>query len=217
MTVVLHEHPFAAYCWKALVALEERGVPYETVLVEDRAPLEALWPLASIPVLEDDGMVVAESSVVVEHLDRHGNAPPMVPLDHDAALRVRLWDRVIDGYVATPMQTIVGDVLRPEGSGDAYGVAQAHAQFDRIYRVLDDHLAASDGPWLAGASFSLADCAAAPALHYADVLHRLDRDAHPALAAYEERLFARPSVTRVVERARPYRHLFPLPWPAHVA
>jgi glutathione S-transferase len=218
VTLTLHRHPFAAYCWKALIALYERDIPFEAVMVEDREPLAALWPPASIPVLVDRGRVVAESSVIVEYLDRYGDAPPLVPADRDAALRARLWDRVGDGHVMTPVQTIVGDALRPEQHRDPYGVARERAKLDAAYALLDGQLSGrEDDGWLAGEAFTLADCAAAPALHYADVLQPIDRAAHPALAAYVDRLLARPSVARVIDEARPYRGLFPLPWPEHVA
>jgi glutathione S-transferase len=202
------------YCWKALIALYERDLPFTADLVEaDRRAVAALWPPASIPVLVDDGVVVAESSIIVEHLDRHGEAPPLIPTDPDAGLQARLWDRVPDGYVTTPVQKIVGDALRPPDAKDPHGVSEAHAALDLAYAILDRQLdgRGHDG-WLAGDDFTLADCAAAPALHYADVVHPLDRDAHPALAAYFDRVLTRPSVARVIDEARPYRSLFPLPW-----
>jgi glutathione S-transferase len=214
VSLTLHQHPFAAYCWKALIAVYERDVPFTSELVEaDRSALAALWPPASLPVLVDGDTVVPESSTVVEYLDRHGSAPPLIPESRDAALWTRVWDRVIDGHVMTPMQAIVFDALRPDGDKDPYGVANARAKLDDAYAILDGRL---DGGWLAGETFTLADCAAAPALHYADVVHPIDRGAHPALSAYLERLLARPSVARVIDEARPYRELFPLPWPAHV-
>ncbi len=216
MNLVLYEHPFAMYCWKALIALYERDVPFTAVAEGDRSQIAALWPPASIPLLLDDGFVVPESSTIVEYLDRYGEAPPLIPADPDAALQARIWDRVIDGYVATPVQTIVGDSLRPAEVKDPHGVEQAHAALDLAYSTLEAHLGGIDSDWLADAAFTLADCAAAPALHYADVIHALDRIEHPTLAAYYERLLARASVARVIEEARPYRGVFPLPWPAHV-
>ena len=218
MSRTLHEHPFAAYCWKALIALYERDVPFERHFVGDavdRAALQELWPMGSIPVLVDDGLVLPESSAIVEHLDGVGGAPPLVPAGRDAALRARLWDRIVDGHVMTPMQKIVGDELRPEGGRDPEGVWLARAELERIYEVLDDHLAGG-GPWLAGEAFTLAECAAAPALHYANVVHRWDPGRRPALDAYYAALAGRPSVARVIDEARPYREVFPLPWPDHV-
>lgn len=219
MSLVLHQHPFAMYCWKALIALYERDVPFTAGLVEaDRSAIAALWPPASIPLLVDHGVVIPESSIIVEHLDRHGEAPPLIPTDPDEALQARLWDRIADSYVTTPVQKIVGDALRPPDAKDPHGLSQAHATLDLAYATLDRQLNVRDHDgWLAGEDFTLADCAAAPALHYADVVHRLDRDAHPELAAYFDRVLTRSSVARVVEEARPYRELFPLPWPEHVS
>jgi len=218
MSLVLYQHPFALYCWKALIALHERDLPFTAELVEgDRTTLAALWPPASIPLLVDDGIAVAESSIIVEHLDRHGDAPPLIPTEREPALQARLWDRVADSYLTTPVQTIVGNALRPPDAKDPHSVSQAHATLDLAYHTLDRQLnGRSHDGWLAGEDFTLADCAAAPALHYADVLHPLDHDTRPALGAYFDRLLTRPSVARVVEEARPYRELFPLPWPEHV-
>ena len=218
-SLTLHEHPFASYCWKALVALYERDVPFAPDQIDDeadRARLAALWPPASMPLLEDHdaGISVPESTIVVEYLDRFGEAPPLIPIDPDAALQARLWDRVMDLRVQTPMQKIVLDNLRPEGAGDAHGVEEARQSLDRIYPMLDQHLSGSD--WLAGAAFTLADCAAAPALFYARLVRRWDEEALADLTRYHEALVARPSVARVIDEARPYRELFPLPWPDHV-
>jgi glutathione S-transferase len=216
MTLTLYEHPFAAYCWKALIALYERDVPSERRFVgdeADRARLAELWPMASIPVLVDDaaGLTLPESTTIVEYLDGHGDAPALIPAEPAAALQTRMWGRVIDGDVMTPMQKIVGDSLRPEGRSDPQGVCEAHALLDRVYALLDTHL--GGGGWVAGTAFSLADCAAAPALHYARVVHRWDEDGLPNLTRYFAALTARPSVARVIDEAREYRKLFPLPWP----
>ncbi len=219
MSLILHQHPFAMYCWKALIALYERDVPFTAELVEtDRSALAAMWPPASIPVLVDDSVVVAESSIIVEHLDRHGNAPPLIPTDPDEALQARLWDRVADGYLTTSVQKIVGDALGPPDAKDPHGVAQAHATLELAYATLDRQLnrRGHDG-WLAGDAFTLADCAAAPALHYGDIVHPLNRDTHPALTAHLDRALTRSSAARVIDKGRPYRELFPLPWPEHIS
>jgi glutathione S-transferase len=219
MTLTLHEHPFASYCWKALIALYERDVPFERAQVDDeadRARLAELWPLASIPVLVDDAAAIAlpESTVIVEYLDRFGDAPPLIPSDPDAALRARLWDHVIDGRVQTPMQKIVLDNLRAEGAGDPHGVEEARTLLDRIYPVLDEQL--QGGAWLAGPTFTLADAAAAPGLFYARAVRPWDEENLTALTRYYKALAARPSVSRVIDEARPFREFFPLPWPDYM-
>jgi glutathione S-transferase len=216
MTLTLHEHPFAAYCWKALIALYERDLPFEPQVVlddADRARLAELWPMASIPVLVDGeaGITLPESSPIVEYLDGLGEASRLVPQDPAAALQARLWDRVFDGHVMTPMQKIVGDSLRPEGRGDPQGVVEARATLEQAYDLLDRHL--TGGGWAAGAEFTLADCAAAPALFYARIVHRWDEQRLADLTRYYMELTARPSVAWVIGEALEYRDLFPLPWP----
>jgi glutathione S-transferase len=217
--LVLHYHPFASYCQKALVALYELDLPFERHLVEGeegREELVRLWPMGGIPVLVDDdaGRVLPESSIVIEYLDAVvARRSLLVPADPAASLEVRRWDRFLDTYVANRMQTIVGDLLRPEGDRDPVGVQAARATLDTAYGVLEQQLAGRDG-WVAGHTFSLADCGAGPALFYTRAVHRWDPDACPAITAYYRRLLGRPSFARVVEEARPYRGLFPHPWPA---
>lgn len=208
MTVTLYEHPFASYCWKVLIALYERDVPFERVLVEDRAPLAEIWPPATIPVLVDGDLVLPESTTIIEHLGG------LVPEDPDAARDARLWDRVCDGHVMTPMQKIVADALRGPDDKDPAGVEDARATLDRAYALLDGHLAGTG--WMAGDTFTLADCAAVPALFYGRVVHPWDEQERPNLTRYFARARARPSVTRVIDEARPHRPLFPLPWPAGI-
>ncbi|MGD9573616.1 MAG: glutathione S-transferase family protein [Thermoleophilia bacterium] len=218
--LVLWQHPFASYCQKVLIALDELGLAFTPRLVEGqegRAALAALWPPAGIPVLQDEdaGLTLPESSTIIEYLDDLApGGPRLIPADPAAALQARLWDRVCDGMVSTPMQAVVGDALRPEGDRDAFGVAAARDGLDMAYALLDGHLAGGS-PWLAGAGLTLADCAAAPALHYAWVVHPWDEGGHPHLTRYVRALLARPSVARVVDGARPWRAIFPLGWPDH--
>jgi glutathione S-transferase len=216
MNLVLHQHPFAAYCQKVLIALYELELPFTSHQVdgvEGREALAALWPMASIPVLrdEDTDLTLPESTTIIEYLDGLAGRGRLIPGDAAQALQVRLWDRFFDGHVSTPMQKIVGDSLRPEGRTDPHGVADARAELDTAYGVLDGQVA--ERPWAAGSTFSLADCAAAPALFYLRAVHRWDEAAHPNIARYYRDLVARPSVGRVIEEARPLRALFPLPWP----
>jgi glutathione S-transferase len=218
-TLTLYEHPFATYCWKPLVALYERGVPFRRRQVDDeadRAALAELWPMASIPTLVDEeaGITLPESTIVVEYLDRFGDAPPLIPSEPEAALEARLWDRIMDLRVQTPMQKIVLDRLRPEEARDPYGVEEAGAALDRIYALLDQHL--RDRTWLAGPTLTLADAAAAPALFYGRIVRRWDEQVLTDLSRYYEALTAWPSIARVIDEARPFRPLFPLPWPDYV-
>lgn len=206
----LYAHPFSSYCQKVLVALYENGTPFDYRNLEDaaaKAELEALWPLARFPVLEDRGRTVLETSTIIEYLQLHHPGPVRLLPDGDAGIEVRMLDRIFDNYVMTPMQKIVLDQLRPEAERDAWGVAEARTQLDRIYGWLDERLAGRT--WAACASFTLADCAAAPSLFYADWAHPIP-EARTTLRAFRARLLAHPSVARAVDEARPFRRYFPL-------
>ena len=210
MSLTLYAHPFASYCWKPLIALYENATPFSYRLVEDAAgwaELESLWPIRKFPLLRDDATTIAESSIIVEYLQRrHPGATQLLPANDDAALAVRFMDRFFDSYVSTPMQTLVSDRLRPQDQRDATGVAGARAMLDTAYAWLESQLV--PGAWASGSSFTLADCSAAPALFYSDWVHPLGHR-FPGVRAYRSRVLARPSVARVVDEARPFRKLFP--------
>ena len=212
MTPVLYAHPFSSYCQKVLIALYENDTPftYRTLGADDpsaSAELAALWPLGRFPVLVDRGRTIVESSIIIEHLTlNHPGPVRLIPEHCDPALEARMMDRFFDNYVTTPMQKLVFDAIRPERSRDAYGVAEARKMLDAAYGWLEGVLATRE--WAAGDSFSLADCAAAPSLFYADWVHEIG-DAFPNVRAYRSRLLARPSFARAVDEARPYRPLFP--------
>ncbi len=209
----LYAHPFSSYCQKVLIALYENATPFEWRLLaaddpQTAAELAALWPLKRFPVLVDDGYTVREASIIIEHLElRHPGPVRLIPADAQAALAVRFMDRFFDNYISTPLQKIVIDSLRPTELRDPHGVGEARAMLETAYRWLDETMAGRE--WAAGDAFSLADCAAAPALFYADWAQPIDA-ALGDLHAYRRRLLARPSFARAVDEARPYRSLFPL-------
>src|SRR5690606_11259265 len=212
MSFALYAHPFSSYSQKVLVALYENAVPFEYRDLEDPAharQLQALWPMKRFPVLVDDGSTVLEASTIIEYVQlRHPGPVPLLPADPLQAVEVRMLDRFFDNYVSTPQQKVVFDALCAEGDRDPHGVHQARRMLETSYAWLEQHLA--DGrPWAAGADFSLADCAAAPFLFYADWTHPIP-SGHARVHAYRARLLARPSMRRAVDEARPYRSYFPL-------
>lgn len=210
MALVLHAHPFSSYCQKALIALYENDTPFTLRMLADAdsfAELARLWPLRLMPVLADGEDVVRETSIIVEHLMLHHPGPVrLIPSDSKAALNVRFLDRVFDNFVMTPMQKIVADVLRGPGERDPKGVVDAKTRLDASYEWLDGEL--KGRTWAAGEDFTLADCAAAPSLFYADWVHPIS-ERFGTLRAYRARLLERPSFARAVEEARPYRSFFP--------
>jgi glutathione S-transferase len=215
VSLTLHYHPLSSFCWKALIGLYENDTPFTPLVVDlgeeaSRAAFLSLWPIGKFPVLRDDARdaTVPETSVILDYLDAHHPGPVrFTPADPDAAWRTRLWDRFFDLYVMTPMQKIVGDRIRPsDDQRDPFGVEQARGQLANSYGVLEAELAGRT--WMSGADFGLADCAALPALYYANKVQPLGQ-AYPAVSAYLERLTARRSVARVLAEAEPYFHMFP--------
>jgi glutathione S-transferase len=213
MTMKLYAHPFSSYCQKVLIALYENATPFEFRMLafgdeKAVAELESLWPLKRFPVLVDDGRTVVETSIIIEHLGLHHPGPVrLIPEEARVALDVRMMDRFFDNYVMTPMQKIVADSIRAAENRDRQGVAEARAMLDTAYRWLEGVMTGRE--WAVGDAFSLADCAAAPALFYADWAHPIG-EAFANVRAYRRRLLARPSFARAVDEARPYRPLFPL-------
>jgi glutathione S-transferase len=211
MSLVLHAHPLSSYCHKVLTALYELEAPFELAFLNlgdqaERNAFYALWPIGKMPVLEDraTGLVLPESSIIIEWLnDRFGGS--LIPKDKAAALDVRLWDRIFDTHVHPHMQAFAADLLRPEGQRDPHGVAMAVAKLQTAYDLIDRRMA--DREWAAGEAFSLADCAAGPALFYAE--QRVPFGSRQALAAYLDRLKARPSYARALKEAEPYFHMVP--------
>ena len=211
MSLTLYAHPLSSYCWKVLIALYENGTPFRYRMVDDAtafAELEALWPLKKFPVLEDGEAPVMESSVIIEYLmHRHPGPTRLIPEGINAALKVRFMDRFFDNYVMTPFQKLVLDRMRADGEHDARGVAEARAMLDSAYGWLEKQVAPQ--AWAVGSQFTMGDCAAAPALFYADWVHPIS-DRFAGVRTYRTRLLARPSIARTVDEARPYRKLFPL-------
>ncbi|MEP7245312.1 MAG: glutathione S-transferase family protein [Gammaproteobacteria bacterium] len=214
MNLTLYSHPLASFCHKVLIALYENGTPFTHEIVnlgdaEASAGFRALWPMGKMPVLRDEGRgrTLPETTIILEYLDTHyPGAQPLLPKDQDRRLEARLWDRVFDSYVQVPMQKIVADVRRAPNDRDPCGVADAHATLKLAYDMLERQVA--QRTWAVGEAFSIADCAAAPALFYAGVVAPFSAS-HPNVTAYFDRLVDRPSFRRVIDEARPYFQYFP--------
>jgi glutathione S-transferase len=212
-TLTLHYHPLSSYCHKVLIAVDALGIEVEKRLLnlgdlEARASYLALWPTGKMPLLMDGPRPVPESSIIIEHLQQHHASPgrTLIPEDPDPALDVRMWDRLFDLQVMAPMQALTADLLRPDGEHDGRGVSNAREGLSSAYAFIDRHL--EGRTWVAADAFSMADCAAAPALFYAVTYVPLSPQ-HVHLAAYFERLMDHPSVAATIDQARPYFKFYP--------
>lgn len=210
MTLSLYIHPLSSYVQKAKTAFYEKGISFEARMLDGSEPVAsefaALWPIGKMPALDHDGELIFETTSIIEYLDaRFPETPRLVPEDPMTAVDVRMWDRFFDNYVNYPQQRIVYLAIGREPD-DGAGGAKWKAALETAYKLLDERMA--DRAWVAG-EFSMADCAAAPALLYADWTHPIPPH-FAALHAYRERLLKRPSYARALDEARPYRHMFPL-------
>ena len=212
MSLEFFGHPFSSYTQKVLIALWANETPFEYRVIDQDHPenseeLKRHSPYGLFPLLIADGEPVFESSTLLAHLDaRHPGANRWIPEGEDGR-RARFLDRFFDLYVMGNMQKPVADKLRPEGNSDPLGVLKARDDLHTAYDWLEGSL--GDGPWAVGDQFTLADCAAAPSLFYADWVEEIGPE-RPRLAAYRARLLAHPIVARAVDEGRPYRHYFPL-------
>jgi glutathione S-transferase len=210
MSLTLYYHPLASFCHKVLIALYESGINFDKRIINlgeeaDRAELEAIWPLCKFPVLRDHARRrdVPETSIIIEYLDRHyPGAQPMIPADWDDALDVRLWDRFFDNYVQEPVTTIVTAHL----TGLSCDQTKERTKLKTAYKMIEKRM--STRSWMCGETFSLADCAAAPALFYAATLLPFPEE-YQHLQGYFERLVSRPSVKQVLDEAKPYFSMYP--------
>jgi glutathione S-transferase len=213
MTIELFSHPFSSYCQKVLIALYENGTPFTQRLLDQAEPenypeFAALWPLKKFPLLRDGDAVVAEASIIIEHLQvHHPGSVRLIPDDPVNALETRFMDRVFDNYVSTPQGNIVFNAIRAQEHRDPHGVDLWRTQLQTTYAWLETRMA--DREWAIGDAFTLGDCAAAPALFYADWTHEIGAQ-FKSVRAYRARLNARPSFARAIDEARKYRSYFPL-------
>lgn len=212
MTIELFAHPFSSYSQKVLIALRENEIDFTFRMLGPDTPgqqeLAEIWPLARFPVLREGERVVPEATIIIEYLQVHHRGPVvLIPEKPDAAVEVRMLDRFLDNYILNPQMSIVFNAIRDPKDRDPIGDDRARATLDTAYRWLDDWMEGK--AWAVGEAFSLADCAAAPALFYADWTHEIGSE-FSRVRAYRSRLLDRESFARAVEEARPYRDLFPL-------
>jgi glutathione S-transferase len=214
MSLKLYFHPLSSFCQKVLIALYENRTAFEPHIVDlgdesSRATFLKVWPIGKFPVLRDErrDRTIPESSAIIVYLDEHYPGPvPLLPKGADLVWQVHLWDRFYDLHVNEPMQKIVTDRIRPAGRKDPLGVEQAKARLQTAYGLVEERM--SRQTWAAGADFSMADCAAAPALFYANKVTPFGEQ-NPHTASYFQRLLERPSYARTLEEAQPYLRLFP--------
>ena len=212
MALKLYLHPLSSFCWKVLIPLYEAEIPFEPVMVDlmdpaKRAEYLKLSPFAKIPTLVDGDTVVNETSIMIEYLaQKFPKAASLLPKDPVEALTVRALDRVFDLYIGRGLGKVAGDRLRPADKRDPIAIGMVMNDMKTALAIVERDMASRT--WAAGETFTMADCAAAPSLFYADKLVPY-ASGYPNTARYLERLKKRPSVARAIREAEPYFHMVP--------
>lgn len=203
----LYYHPVSGYSQKVAMAFYEKEQAFEADIVnffdeEDAADYREIHPLGKIPMLElESGELVWESSIIVEYLDTHfETGTRLIPEEKNAARRARFFERLSDLYVMASVSTIMRDPLKPEGDRDAKAVARARETLTIMFPLMNEAL--GQNTWALGETFSVADCAIAPALAYARKIHPYEQFTN--LTAYAARIHERPSWQRVWQEAKPH-------------
>jgi len=209
--LALYGHLFSSYTWKALIALYTNGTEFEFRSVDAEHPenvavVQSAGPHGKFPVLQDGDNLIFEATSIIEYLAKHYPGDDiLVPHDLDAAIGVRMLDRVFDNYVMNTMQVIVDEYIAHPDAPDQKLVEAVRAKLRKSYAWIEG--------WLeyypVGDQITLVECAAAPSLFYADWVEQIG-DEFPRLKAWRAHLLALPPVAQCVEDARPFRQYFPL-------
>ena len=212
MSLTLYFHPLSSFCQKTLIALYENDTPFTPQIVnlmdpKESADFKEMWPVRKFPVLRDGDRMIPESSIIIEYLAQHyPGKSELLPRNPDLALRTRLQDRVLDLHLHLQMQTVMGDRLRPADKKDPFGVENAKKMLRTSLGMIEKDMTAKT--WAMGELFTLADCAAAPALFYTNMIIPL-AGAYRNTANYLDRLMQRPSYARTLKEAEPYLSMVP--------
>jgi len=205
----LYYNPISTYSQKALIAFYEKGIDFEPNIVnlmdpDDLAKYRHVYPMGKIPCLVlDDGHLIPESSIIIEYIDSMAE-PRLIDGDSEQTRKIRFKDRMLDLYLNDPIVTLLFQGMKPEDQRDPERMKTAQFRMDTMYAFMEAEF--EKYPFASGDQFSMADCAAAPALFYAE--QTAPFAGYKNISAYWERLKQRPSVQRTHEEARPVLEAF---------
>jgi glutathione S-transferase len=201
----LYHHPLEPHSQKVLIAIYEKGVRFESRIVnlEDDAEREhyrKVYPMGELPLIVlNHGPLIPESSIIIEYMDGFPGRR-LISEYPDAARKARFKDRFLDLYVIAPAKTLLAQRGNTKSKGDAEAIEVAEHRVRAVYDFLEHEL--HGRTWANGEEFSLSDCTAAAALGYAGAV--MPYADYPNLKAYAQRLEDRPSVRRVRDEAAAY-------------
>jgi len=205
----LHYNPISTYSQKVLIAFYEKGIEFESNIVnlmdpDDLAKYREVYPMGKIPCLViNDDHLIPESSIIIEYIDGMGE-PRLIDGDSEQTRKIRFKDRMFDLYLNDPIVTLLFQGMKAEDQRDPERVKTAQFRIDTMYGFMEDEF--EKHPFASSDKFTMADCSAAPTLFYAE--QTAPFAGYKNISAYWERLKQRPSVQRTHEEARPVLEAF---------
>lgn len=193
--IKLHYHPLSTYSRRVRIALIEKQIPHEAVVLDmtarkHREPAYlALNPYGRVPTIEEDGFVLYESTAILNYLEATHPTPPLVPAAPQQRALVDMHMKLCDIQMTRPAGTIIFPKrFLPKERWNLAAMAEAKGEIEKHLAIVDRQLAGKD--YLVGGMFTLADLCYLPFLEFLPIMEITP----PAnVAGWRERLLARPS------------------------
>ena len=200
----LYYNPISTYSQKVLLAFYEKGIDFEPNIVklmdpESEKEYRKVYPMGKIPCLVlDDDHIIPESSIIIEYIDSMAE-PRLIDGDADQTRKIRFKDRMFDLYLNDTVVTLLFQSMKPEDQKDQARIDTAKFRIDTMYSFMEQEF--GQQPYANGDKFTMSDCAAAPALFYAEMLAPFGE--YENISAYWGRLKERKSVQKTHTDAKP--------------
>jgi glutathione S-transferase/RNA polymerase-associated protein len=195
--VLLYEHPLSPYAQKVKIALNEKGVPYETRLPDlfggSDADFTAANPRREVPALVDGDTKVFDSTIILEYIEDRWPKPPLLPATPADRARVRMLEEVCDTYYEAINWGVFEIRLFQRATGELADriLARAAQQLTAANAFLSRELGSR--PFFNGDDFGWGDLSVVPLVHAAAMSGTAPPEGS-ALAAWLERVRSRASV-----------------------
>lgn len=199
----LFEYPPSSNCQKVRLVLAEKGLPYESVMInlrknEQKNPQYLkINPYGLVPAMEDEGIVMYESTIINEYLEERYPQNPLLPKELGRRVAVRILEDFRDSHLYPAMKVISAATRGvPKAQWDRVKIDAAFESIAPLFQRLEEALAGQD--YLVG-DYSLADIAFTPNLSRQIELGVGLPERYPRIRAWVDRLMQRPNYKSIGE------------------
>ncbi len=202
----LHGVNLSPFVRKVRMALAEKGIAYDNEQVVpfgQTAEFKKLSPLGKIPVWQDGNLVLPDSSVIIDYLERIEPSPPLYPSDPAQRGRALWYEEYGDTAVTSTLTTVffqrfVRKNIFQQEADEEIVKNSLDNQVPPVFDYLEGEI--GDNEYLVGGRFSVGDIGVTTSVvNFRLAGESIDADRWPKLAAYVERVFSRPAIKGVVE------------------